>query len=127
MLATSFLTFFWSLLVIFFMVVYFLILFRVIVDVFRRRDASGWKKFGWVFFILVFPFVSLFAYLIVNGQHMGERDMSEIAQAQQQFDQHVREVSASSSADEIAKAHALLDKGAITQAEFDQIKAKALA
>jgi len=127
MLATSFLTFFWSLLVIFFMVVYFLILFRVIVDLFRRHDASGWKKAAWVLFILVFPFVSVFAYLIVNGQHMGERDMAQIAQAQQQLDQHVREVSAASSADEIAKAHALLDKGAITQAEFDQIKAKALA
>jgi hypothetical protein len=127
MFATTFLTFFWSLLVIFFMVVYFLILFRVIVDVFRRRDASGWKKFAWVFFIFVFPFVSVFAYLVVNGGHMGERDMSEIAHAQQQFDQHVREVSTSSSADQIATAHALLDKGAITQAEFDQIKAKALA
>jgi hypothetical protein len=58
---------------------------------------------------------------------MGERDMKEIASAQQQFDQHVRDVSAASSADEIAKAKQLLDSGAISQAEFDQIKAKALA
>jgi predicted PurR-regulated permease PerM len=126
MLATTFLTFFWTLLVIFFMVVYFLILFRVIVDVFRRRDASGWKKAGWLIFILVFPFISLFAYLVINGGQMGERDMSEIAQAQQQFDQHVREVAATST-DEIARAKELLDSGAITQAEYEQIKAKALA
>jgi hypothetical protein len=127
MLATTFLTFFWTLLVIFFMVVYFLILFRVIVDVFRRKDASGWKKTGWLLFILVMPFISLFAYLIVNGEHMGERDMQEVAKSQQQFDSYVRDVSAPSGADEIAKAKQLLDSGAITQAEFDQIKARALA
>jgi predicted PurR-regulated permease PerM len=127
MLATSFLTFFWTLLVIFFMVVYFLILFRVIVDVFRRHDASGWKKAGWLIFIFVFPFISLFAYLVINGGQMGERDMKEVAQAQQQFDQHVRQVAATSSTDEIAKAKELLESGAITQAEYEQIKAKALA
>ena len=126
MLATSFLTFFWSLLVIFFMVVYFLILFRVIVDIFRRKDESGFRKFLWVAFILFFPFVSLFAYLIVNGQSMGERDMKDIAASQQQFDDQIRAAAASSSAEEIAKAHDLLERGAITQAEFDQIKAKAL-
>ena len=127
MLATTFLTFFWTLFVIFFMVVYFMILFRVIVDVFRRKDASGWVKTGWLFFILVVPFISLFIYLIVNGQHMGERDMQEIARSEQQFDTYVRDVAGTSGADEIAKAKQLLDSGAISQAEFDQIKAKALA
>jgi predicted PurR-regulated permease PerM len=127
MLATTFLTFFWTLIVIFFMVVYFMILFRVIVDVFRRKDASGWVKTGWLFFILVVPFISLFIYLIVNGQHMGERDMQEIARSEQQFDTYVRDVAGTSGADEIAKAKQLLDSGAISQAEFDQIKAKALA
>ena len=125
MLATSFLTFLWTLIVIFFMVVYLLILFRVIVDVFRRRDASGFKKFAWILFLFVVPLISLFAYLLVNGQHMGERDMQEMARQQQQSDAHVRSVTGG--ADEIAKAKALLDAGTITQTEFDQIKAKALA
>ena len=126
MLATSFLTFLWTLIVIFFMVVYLIILFRVIVDVFRRRDASGLKKCAWILFLFVVPLISLFAYLLVNGQHMSERDVQEMARQQQQFDAHVREVTGGS-VNEIANAKALLDAGAITQAEFEQIKAKALA
>jgi len=128
MLATSFTTFLWSLIVIFFMVVYFMMLFSVIVDIFRRHDIHGGKKALWLLFILVAPLLGLLIYLIVNGHGIAERQAKDVQHSQQQFDEHVKAVAAgSSSADQIAKAKELLDAGTITQAEFDQIKAKALA
>ena len=126
MLATSFTTFLCSLIVIFFMVVYFMMLFSVIVDIFRRHDASGGKKALWLIFILFAPLVGLLAYLIVNGQGIAERQSKDVQKSQAQFDQYVQTV-AGGSAEQIAKAKELLDAGTITQAEFDQIKAKALA
>jgi predicted PurR-regulated permease PerM len=127
MLATSFATFLWSLIVIFFMVVYFMMLFSVIVDVFRRHDIHGGKKALWLLFILVAPLVGLLAYLIVNGHGIAERQAKDVQRSQDQFDQYVKTVAAGSgSADQIAKAKELLDAGTITQAEFDQIKPKAL-
>ncbi len=125
-LATSFLTFLWSLIVIFFMVVYFIMLFTVIVDVFRRRDTSGGKKALWLIFIFFFPFVGLIVYLIVNGDGIAQRHADSNQKAQQDFDSYVRDASGGS-ADQIAKAKDLLDSGAITQAEFDKLKAQALA
>jgi len=126
LLATSFLTFLWTLIVIFFMVVYFMMLFTVIVDVFRRHDASGGKKALWLIFLLVFPVIALIAYLITNGDNISHRQAESAQQAQSDFDSYVRSVSGGS-ADQIAKAKELLDSGAISQAEFDQLKAKALA
>jgi len=126
-LATSFWTFLWSLIVIFFMVVYFIMLFTVIVDVFRRHDASGGKKALWLIFIFFFPFLGLIVYLIVNGDGIAQRHAKSEQQAQQEFDSYVRNVSSGNSAEQIAKAKELLDSGAISQAEFDQLKAKALA
>ena len=126
-LATSFWTFLWSLIVIFFMVVYFIMLFTVIVDVFRRHDASGGKKALWLIFIFFFPFLGLIVYLIVNGDGIAQRHAKQEQQAQQDFDSYVRNVSSGNSAEQIAKAKELLDSGAISQAEFDQLKAKALA
>jgi predicted PurR-regulated permease PerM len=128
MLATGFLTFLWSLIVIFFMVVYFMMLFSIIVDIFRRHDIHGGKKAMWLLFLLFLPLIGLITYLIVNGHGIAERQAKDVQQSQQQFDQYVKSVaSGTGSADQIAKAKELLDAGAITQAEFDQIKAKALA
>ncbi len=118
--------FMWSLLVIFFMVCYFMMLFYVIVDIFRRHDASGGKKALWLIFILVLPLLGLLIYMISNGDSMGQRSMAEAQQSQQQFDEYVKSVSGGSAA-EIEKAKGLLDSGAITQQEFEAIKAKALA
>ena len=126
MLATGFTTFLWSLIVIFFMVVYFMMLFSVIVDIFRRHDIHGGKKALWLLFILVAPLLGLLVYLIVNGHGIAERQAKDAQQSQQQFDQYVQSV-AGGSADQIAKAKELLDAGTITQAEFDQLKTKALA
>jgi predicted PurR-regulated permease PerM len=126
MLATGFTTFLWSLIVIFFMVVYFMMLFSVIVDIFRRHDASGGKKALWLLFILFAPLLGLLMYLIVNGHGIAERQVKDAQQSQAQLDDHIKAV-AGGSAEQIAKAKELLDAGTITQAEFDQMKAKALA
>jgi predicted PurR-regulated permease PerM len=126
MLATGFLTFLWTLIVIFFMVVYFMMLFSIVVDIFRRHDIHGGKKAMWLLFILFLPLVGLITYLIVNGHGIADRQAKDVQRSQQQFDQYVQSV-AGGSADQIAKAKELLDAGTITQAEFDQIKAKALA
>jgi len=127
MLATEFLTFLWSLIVIFFMVVYFFILFGVIVDVFRRHDIGGGKKAVWLLFILFFPLLGLLSYVIVNGHGIAERQAKDAQKSQAEFDDYVKTVSGGDSAEQIAKAKELLDAGTISQAEFDQLKAKALA
>jgi len=118
--------FLWSLLVIFFMVVYFMMLFHVIVDVFRRKDASGGKKALWLLVLLIVPLVGLLAYMITNGEGMTARSVQDVQRSQQQFDDHVREV-AGGSAGEIERAQSLLDRGTISQAECERVKAKALA
>lgn len=126
MVGATFLDFLWSLIIIFFMISFFMILFQVIGDLFRRDDASGGKKALWLVFLVLAPFVGLLVYFITNGSGMAERQVKAVKDSQQQFDSYVQSV-AGGSADQIAKAKGLLDSGAITQAEFDTIKAKALA
>ena len=128
MLATQFLTFLWSLIVIFFMVIFFILLFHVIGDLFSRHDASGWKKAIWVIFIIVFPFLGLFVYYITNADGMAQRQMAAMQKAQAETDSYIKSVAAQGDpSEQIAKAKALLDAGTISQEEFDQLKAKALA
>ena len=128
LLATTFLTFLWSLIVIFFMVIFFILLFHVIGDLFSRHDASGWKKAAWVLFIIVFPFLGLFVYYITNADGMAQRQMAAVQKAQGQMDTYIKDVATSADpTEQIAKAKSLLDAGTITQAEFDQLKTKALA
>ena len=122
-----FLDVFWTMLVLFLWIAWFIILFRVLMDLFRRHDVSGWGKTAWIIFVILLPFLGVFVYIITQGRHMAERDMSDAQAAQSQFDDYVKTVAASSGpAAEIEKAKGLLDSGSITQAEFDAIKAKAL-
>ena len=122
-----FLDVFWTMLVIFLWIAWFIILFRVLMDLFRRHDVSGLGKTAWIIFVILLPFLGVFVYIITQGRHMAERDMSDAQAAQSQFDDYVKTVAASSGpAAEIEKAKGLLDSGSITQAEFDAIKAKAL-
>jgi hypothetical protein len=118
----------WSMFVFFMWILWFWLLFTVFGDLFSRHDIGGWAKAGWTVFVIILPFLGVFIYLIAEGKAMGER-AAQRAQAQQaQVDDYVRSVASSDSAtSEIAKGKELLDKGAITQAEYDQIKAKALA
>ena len=128
MLATQFLTFLWSLIVIFFMVIFFILLFHVIGDLFSRHDASGWKKAAWVIFIIVLPFLGLFVYYITNADGMAQRQMAAMQKAQAETDSYIKSVAAQGDpSEQIAKAKALLDAGTISPEEFDQLKAKALA
>jgi hypothetical protein len=116
----------WSMLVFFAWIMFFWLLFIVFGDLFSRHDISGWGKAGWTIFAIILPFLGIFVYLIANGKSMGER-AAQRAQAQQsQMDNYVRSVASDSAPDQIAKGKQLLDSGAITQAEFDQLKAKAL-
>ena len=128
MLAYTFGQVMWSMFVFFAWVLFFWLLFIVFGDLFRRHDISGWAKAGWTVFVILLPFLGIFVYLIAYGKSMGERRAQDVQQAQTQMDTYVRSVAASGdSAAQIAKAKELLDSGAISQAEFDQLKAKALA
>jgi Phospholipase_D-nuclease N-terminal len=101
--------------------------FVVLGDVFRRHDISGWLKALWTVVIIVMPFLGVLIYLISQGKSMAERNV-KAAQAQQAaFDQYVKEAAGTGGpASEIANAKQLLESGTISQAEFDQIKARAL-
>jgi len=123
-----FLDLLWTLLIFFLWVAWLMLLFYVLADVFRRHDAGGGKKTLWVIFVIVAPFLGVLVYVFVNGQGMAERNVRQAQAQQEQFDDYVRATAGSGgAAAEIEKAKALLDSGAITQAEFDTIKAKALS
>ena len=118
----------WSMFVFFAWILFFWMLFIVFGDLFSRHDTSGWAKAGWTIFVICLPFLGIFVYLISQGKGMGERAQARAQAQQSQVDDYVRSVASSgSSTEEIAKGKQLLDSGAITQAEFDQLKAKALA
>jgi hypothetical protein len=117
----------WTMLIFFVWVSWFILLFHVIGDVFRRRDASGWSKTIWLLFVLFVPFIGVFSYLIVNGDEMARRKVEAAEAAKGEMDEYVRSVAGGGAAAEIERAKSLLDSGAISQAEFDAIKAKALA
>ena len=119
-----------TMLIFFGWVIWFWLLITVFADLFRRHDISGWAKAGWIVLCIVLPFVGVLIYLGTQGKHMAERNVKDAQAQRAQFDSYVRDVAGSGdggSASEIAKAKELLDKGAINQAEFDQIKRKALA
>jgi Phospholipase_D-nuclease N-terminal len=123
-----FLEFLWSMLVFFAWVIFIWVAITVLIDVFRRHDISGWAKAGWVVLVVILPWIGVLIYLIVNHDGMAERRSRETANAQAQFDDYVRTTAGSGgAAAEIERGKKLLDDGAITQAEFDSIKAKALA
>ena len=117
----------WSMFVFFAWIMFFMLLFRVFGDLFSRHDISGWGKVGWTILVCVLPFLGIFIYLITQGQSMAERTIKQVEAQQAQMDNYVRSVATSSPAEEIAKAKELLASGAITQAEFDALKNKALA
>lgn len=118
----------WSMFVFFAWILFFWMLFIVFGDLFSRHDISGWAKAGWAVFVIILPFLGIFIYLIAEGKGMGERAQQRAQSQQAQVDDYVRTAAASGSpTEEIAKGQDLLKSGAITQAEFDQLKAKALA
>jgi hypothetical protein len=123
-----FLDVFWTILVFFVWVAWFILLFRVIADIFRRHDIGGGGKVLWLVFVIILPFLGVFIYLIANNTEMMQRDIQRAEAQQRQMDDYIRSTAGGGgAAAEIDKAKQLLDSGAISQAEFDTIKAKALA
>lgn len=123
-----FLDIFWTMIIFFSWVIWIWIVITVLADVFRRHDISGWGKAAWVIFIIVLPFLGVLIYLVGNGKHMAERNQQQSQAARSEFDDYVKTVAAPGGpAAEIEKAKQLQDSGAITQAEFEALKAKALA
>jgi len=118
-----------SMLVFFAFIIWFWILITVFADIFRRRDTSGGSKVLWCIFVIALPYLGVFIYLIANHEGMAERNIKQAQAQQAQMDEYVKSVAGSGggAAAEIEKAKGLLDSGAISQAEFDSIKAKALA
>ena len=124
----SFWDFLWLLFWTYVLIAYLVLLFRIFGDMFRDRDLGGFAKVLWTIGLIFFPFLIALIYLIVRGKGMAERQMGAMRQAQADTDQYIKSVAGTSSAaDQIASAKTLLDNGSINQAEFDQLKAKALA
>jgi len=112
---------------IFFLVIFIWILITILTDLFRDNELSGWAKAAWAFFLIVIPYVTAFIYLIARGKGMRERAIREQAEAQKEAEAYVRRVAGTSPVDELAKLNDLKEKGAISQAEFDSMKAKITA
>ena len=128
----SFIDIFWSMLWFFFLFIWIVILFHILTDLFRDHTLSGGMKTLWVLFLVFLPFLAVLVYVISRGKGMAERAAARQQQAQDQFEGYVRSVattgdSTTTPADQIARAKQLLDAGTIDQAEFDRLKAKALA
>lgn len=129
-----FLDILWTMLVFFLWVMWFWCLIIVLGDVFSRRDIGGWSKAGWTTLLIFLPVLGMLIYLIAHGSDMAERRVQGAQQAQAAMDEHIRSVAIAPGhtanggpAGEIAKAKSLLDSGAISAGEFEQLKARALA
>ncbi|MEJ8640935.1 SHOCT domain-containing protein [Streptomyces sp. MS1.HAVA.3] len=119
---------FWTMMMVFFWVLWFVLLFRVIGDIFRDDELGGWGKAGWSLFVILLPFLGVFVYLIARGRGMGERELRRAQRNEEQFRSYVRESAASANpADELARLADLKNRGEITAAEFEQAKSKVLS
>ena len=119
---------FLTMLYFFVLVLWFILLFRVIMDIFRSHDMSGWGKAGWLIFVIILPFLGVFVYIIARGRKMAENDARDAAAAQDAFTREVQKAAGSSgsAADELAKLADLQAKGVISESEFAAQKAKLL-
>ena len=118
---------FWTMLWFFLWILWFFLLFRIILDIFRSKDLGGWGKAGWLIFVCILPFLGVFVYLIARGSKMTQRDAEDAQAADQAMRAYVRDAAGSSGpADELAKLADLRERGVISDAEFQQSKAKVL-
>ncbi len=122
-----FLSVLWTMAVFFAWIIWFWLLITVFSDLFRRHDAGGGTKVLWIILVIVLPYLGVFIYLIANHDGMTQRALKQQEAQQRQLDERIRSASPSSPAADIEKAKQLLDSGAITQAEYDALKTKALA
>ncbi|GHE14969.1 SHOCT domain-containing protein [Streptomyces alanosinicus] len=117
---------FWSMLVFFLWIMWFVLLFRIVIDIFRDDELSGWGKAGWLLFVVLLPFLGVFVYLIARGKNMGRREAEQARAQQQAVDSYIREAARTgapvTSADELAKLSDLRSHGDITDDEFRRAK-----
>jgi hypothetical protein len=118
---------FWTILVFFAFFVWIWLLFSVFADLFRRSDASGWVKVGWIIFVVLLPYLGVFVYLVAEHKGMTERTIEQQRTARTRMDRYVWAAAATTPSEQIAKGEELLKQGAVTQAEFERIKQRALA
>ena len=121
---------FWTILWFFIWVAWLLVLFKVIFDIFRSRDLGGWGKALWAIFVVIIPWLGVLVYLIARGRSMTERDLERAQEQEDAFRDYVQKTttsSAASSADELSKLAQLKAQGVLTDAEFEQQKAKLLS
>ena len=118
----------WTMMWFFIFFIWIMLLFRIFADIFRSRDMGGFAKTLWVLFVVLLPFLGVFIYVIVRGRSMSERDVADAKAQNEAFRTYVQQTASSGgTADELTKLAELKNSGAITQAEFDAAKAKALA
>ncbi|MDT0396271.1 MULTISPECIES: SHOCT domain-containing protein [Streptomyces] len=118
---------FWTILIIFLWIMWFVLLFRVVMDIFRDDDLSGWAKTGWLVFTVVLPFLGVFVYVIARGKNMGHRERAQARAQQDAFDSYVRETAKgagghTSSVDELARLSEIKARGDISDDEFRRAK-----
>ena len=121
---------FWSMFVFFLWIAWIVILFRVIFDIFRSHDMGGWGKALWVIFVILAPFLGVFVYLIARGHSMADRDVKDAQAKDEAIQAYVQQAAAGAgggTADELSKLADLQAQGVISDAEFEQQKAKLLA
>ncbi|GGX90695.1 SHOCT domain-containing protein [Streptomyces minutiscleroticus] len=122
---------FWTMLWFFVWVLWFVLLFRIVVDVFRDDALSGWAKAAWLVLLIVLPFLGVLVYVIARGRHMGRREAAHLHRQQEAFDAHIREVAgtdtrSASGVDELAKLSDIRARGDISDEEFRRAKEKIL-
>ena len=125
----SFLDVLWFIIISFAFVAYLMVLFSIIGDLFRDHGTSGVAKAVWIFCLIFAPFLTAIIYLIARGDGMATRHNAAVREVREAQDAYIRDVAGggTSPAEQIAHAKQLLDSGAITQPEYEALKAKALA
>ena len=111
---------FWSMMILFLWIAWFVLLFRVFADIFRSDDLGGWGKALWCIFTILVPFLGVFVYVIARGGSMRDRDIQTAQENDAAFRSYVQETASGGTADELAKLAKLRDDGVITAHEFDQ-------
>ncbi|MGB8386203.1 MAG: SHOCT domain-containing protein [Dermatophilaceae bacterium] len=118
---------FWTMLYFFIWILWIFLVIRVIFDIFRSRDLSGWGKAAWLILVIIVPFLGVFIYVIARGGKMHERDVQQANAQDEAFQSYVRDAAGQTSADQLAKLADLHSKGVISDQEFEREKAKILA
>ncbi|MFI7502680.1 SHOCT domain-containing protein [Streptomyces sp. NPDC049687] len=118
---------FWTMLIFFLWIMWFVLLFRVVVDIIRDDELSGWGKAGWLLFCVCLPFLGVFVYIVARGKDMGRRETAQARAQQKQFDDYIRETAkgsggATSSVEELARLSEIKARGDITEEEFNRAK-----